>query len=188
MTAYRPVSRSVHLRPSAIFVYTPTRANYEYSSPERSVRRHWLQEKIMLMKAATVVQVLQDLLQLLVVAAIILSFIVCFIACLITCDRCLTDNGATNNRIGWMRPRRSSVIRGLVTCAPAAAETVDTDEASGREQRQDASRDASPETPTEVRVLTCCYLGTVHAASKTTERRHRRCLQDNCNNRYTIGK
>ena len=75
----------------------PKRANYEHG---RTVRRHWLQEKIMLMKAATVVQVLQDLLQLLVVAAIILSFIVCFIACLITCDRCLTDNGATNNRIG----------------------------------------------------------------------------------------
>jgi len=39
--------------------------------------------KIMLMRAATVVQVLQDLLQLLVVAALILSFIASFIACFI---------------------------------------------------------------------------------------------------------
>jgi len=37
----------------------------------------------MLMRAATVVQVLQVLLQMLVVAAIILSFIVCVIACFI---------------------------------------------------------------------------------------------------------
>jgi len=39
--------------------------------------------KNMLMRAATVVQVLQDLLQLLVAAAIILSFIASFIACFI---------------------------------------------------------------------------------------------------------
>ena len=39
--------------------------------------------KNMLMRAATVVQVLQDLLQLLVVAALILSFIASFIACFI---------------------------------------------------------------------------------------------------------
>jgi len=42
-----------------------------------------LKIKIMLMRAATVVQVLQDLLQLFVVAAIIFSFIASFIACFI---------------------------------------------------------------------------------------------------------
>jgi len=83
---------------------------------------------------------------------------------------------------------KTSVICRFVTCSPAAPETVDTDEASCREQRQDAARDGDPETPAEIRVLlTHRYRGTVRIARETAERRHRSHLKDNCNNRYADG-
>ena len=85
MTAYRlylPISQSatLHLRLRA-----DTGELYEYSSPHTWTdgTSSLAARKIMLITAATLVQVLQDLLQLLVAAAIILSFTASFIACFI---------------------------------------------------------------------------------------------------------